>query len=108
MPLMKKGRKPRPKKTQRAISASDAKAIPQPPREEVRRRLIGALARIVTIAGGAGALLGLLAAIIGWWPKISVEPSAAADLVSNPLSGEPVAKLFGTPLITPLKTRQCI
>ena len=84
---MKKGRKPRTKKPQRAISASDAKAIPQPPQEEVRRPHIGALARIVKIAGGAGAVLGLLAALFGWWPKISVEPSAAADLVSNPLSG---------------------
>ena len=85
---MKKGRKPRPKKPQRAISANNAKAAPQPPQEEVRRPLIGALARrIVKIAGGAGAVLGLLAATIRWWPQISVEPSAAADLVSNPLSG---------------------
>jgi uncharacterized protein HemX len=87
---MKKGRKPRLSKTQSAINASDAKAAPQPPREEVRRPLIGALARIVAIAGGVRAVLGLLAAVLGlalaifhWWPQISVEPSAAADLAAN-------------------------
>jgi hypothetical protein len=37
----------------------------------------------VTIASGAGALIGLF----HWWPQISVEPSAAADLAANPLSG---------------------
>ncbi len=89
---MKKGRKPRPKKPQRAISSSNAKAAPQPPQEEVRRPFNSAL--IVKIASVVGTLLTLAAAIIGlplaifhWWPQITVEPSAAADLISNPLSG---------------------
>ncbi len=83
---MKKRRKPRPKKTQTAISASDAKAIPQPPREEVRRPLVAAITFIAKIAAPAAAIVGLPLAIFHWWPQISVEPSAAADLVSNPLS----------------------
>jgi hypothetical protein len=44
----------------------------------------------VAIAGGVRAVLGLLAAVLGlalaifhWWPQISVEPSAAADLAAN-------------------------
>jgi hypothetical protein len=73
---MKKGQKPRPKKTQKAISASDANAAPQPPREEVRRPFIRGLTIIVKIASGVGAALALLAAVVRWWPQISVEPSA--------------------------------
>jgi len=30
------------------------------------------------------------------------------DICGKSVSEEPVAKLFGTPLITPLKSRQCI
>ncbi len=81
---MKKPPKPRLKKAQRAISPSNAKAAPQPPQEEVRRPFLGALGRIVAIVGGAGTVLTLLGAIFNWWPHITVEASAAPDLVAHP------------------------
>jgi hypothetical protein len=87
---MKKPQKPRPKRRQSIggpTGASYAKAGRQPPGQEVRRPLRDAFALIAKVAVGAGAVFGLLLTIFHWLPQISVEPSAAADLVSNPLSG---------------------
>jgi long-chain acyl-CoA synthetase len=54
--------------------------------------------------GAAGARSGL------YYTNVNSHLTARelAYIVNNSLSKEPVAKLFGTPLITPLKSRQCI
>jgi hypothetical protein len=85
---MKKPQKPRFKhRTDGSITAINAKAGPQPQGPEVRRPFRKAIALIVKVAAGLSAVIGLPFAISHSWPQISVEPSVAADLVSNPLSG---------------------
>ncbi len=74
---MRKPPKPRPGRPHKPVSVAKAKA------PEAARK--GPLARAWGVLAGISTLLGLLA-IFSYWPQISVEPSAAADLSANPLS----------------------
>ena len=83
----RKSRRSKPREVSKPISAFEAKGSPQPPRLEVRRPFVRAIVLIGKIASWVAAIIGLPIAIFHWWPLVSVEPSVAADLASNPLSG---------------------
>ena len=96
---MKKPPKPRPPRASSAL----------PPAEEgaASERSLSIGKRILAVLGAAATVLSLGAAVMHYWPQLTVEPTAEAD-VSNPLSGYfKITNAQGYPLTKLKKAEAC-